>query len=295
LKLGDSTIKSGAYTASVSVTQAEIEAISSGEGNKSFTLEVTDAAGNTGISTTVVITLDKTAPTGSVTASSYYTSTSISVTVSGTDTGGAGMDKMKVYLDSNAASWEDYAAGSYSFANVTEGAHIAHVQFKDAVGNESAVYNSSEFIVDITAPTGSISTGSYTNSRTITVTVSSSDAKGDIAVSGVSQMKVWQDGETEPAWESVAATKSITLAGNDGSKTIKALFKDAAGNEMTTPVTCTTTLDLDEPDAVLNLFKADGITVEPARTNVRGFVARIGASDTQTSPVVSYKLYGDFD
>lgn len=296
LKLGSTVIKSGALTSTVAVTQSEIEAISSGQGAKSFTLEVTDIAGNTGISTAVVVTLDKTAPTGSVTANTYYNTNTVTVTISGSDTGGAVLSDMKVYLDSNTASYESYAAGTYTFTNVAEGAHTAHVQFKDSVGNESTVYNSSQFIVDTTAPTGSISTSQYTNSRTITVNVSASDAKNSLAVSGVSKMKVWEDGQTAPtSWEDYAATKSIALAeGEDGVRTIKALFKDNAGNEMTTPVTCTTTLDLDEPDAVLNLLKTDGNGL-PARVNYRNFKAKISHTAPDTSPIVQYKLSGDFD
>lgn len=296
LKLGDDVIKSGVFTSSVAVTQAEIEAISSGEGNKSFTLEVTDIAGNTGVSTAVVVTLDKTAPTGSVSASTYYTSSSINVTVSGSDTGGAGMGQMKVYLDNNggSASWETYTAGSYAFTSVADGTHIAHVQFKDTVGNVSSVYDSSEFTVDTVAPTGSISVAQYTNSRTITVTVSASDA-----TSGVAQMKVWENGQTEPEWEAYSASKSITLVeGNDGSRTVNAKFKDAAGNVSTSTATASTFLDLDEPNVSINLLKADGNGL-PSRVNIRGFKARIAHTDdantSSASPIVEYKLSGDFD
>jgi len=250
----------------VAVTQAEIEAISSGEGNKSFTLEVTDVAGNTGTSTAVIITLDKTAPTGSVTASSYYTSSSISVTINGSDTGGAGMGQMKVYLDNNNADWESYSASSYSFTNVSDGTHTAHVQFKDTVGNVSSVYDSSDFIVDTVAPTGSISTAEYTNSLSIEISVDASDT-----TSGVSQMKVWENGQTEPEWEAYSATKSITLAsGSDGQRIINAKFKDAAGNVSTFTTSCSTFLDLDVPNVAITLLKSDGNGL-PARVNVHGF------------------------
>lgn len=258
----------------------------------------TDAAGNTGISNEVVITLDRTAPTGSVTASTYYNTSTVTVTVSGSDTGGATLSKMKVYLDNNVpSSWENYTSGSYSFTSVAEGAHIAHVQFRDSVGNESSVYNSSQLIVDTTAPTGTISTSQYTNSRTITVNVSASDAKNSLAVSGVDKMKIWEAGQTEPStWDNYAATKSITLAaGSDGVRTINAKFKDKAGNETATAniVTCTTTLDLDDPDATLNLLKTDGNGL-PAKVNYRDFKARIGHTAPDTAPISQYKLTGDF-
>ena len=261
-------------------------------------IEGVDAAGNIGMSNQVTITFDRTAPTGSVTANTYYNTSTVTVTVSGSDTGGATLSKMKVYLDNNASTdWENYSSGSYTFTSVAEGAHTAYVQFRDSVGNVSSVYNSSELIVDTTAPTGTISTSQYTNSRTITVNVSADDAKNSLAVSGVDKMKIWEAGQTEPSsWDNYAATKSITLAaGSDGIRTINAKFKDAAGNETATAniVTCTTTLDLDDPDATLILLKTDGNGL-PAKVNYRDFKARIGHTAPDTAPISQYKLIGDF-
>lgn len=303
LKLGGTQIKSGTLTVSgttgsgsVSCTAAEIEAISSGQGNKSFTLEVTDIAANTGESTALVITLDKTAPTGSVTADSLYATQSPSVTVAGSDTGGAILSYMKVWLDSNEpSSWEAFSAGSYGFTSVAEGQHTAHVKFKDSVGNESATFDSSSFIVDITAPTASPAVPSFTNTKTITVTLNASDANGSVAVSGLDKMKVWQTGTTEPSsWEDYAATKSVTIVGNDGTYTFSVKVKDAAGNESTTFVSNSVRLDQDEPAPEINLFKADGTTALPARVNVTGFVAHIASSDEEQSEPVTYELSGDF-
>ncbi len=292
LKLGLSVIKSGIFTSSVAVTQSEIEAISSGQGTKSFTLEVTDIAGNTGTSNAVVVTLDKTAPTGSITAGTYYNSPTLSFAISGSDTGGAVLEKMMVYIDNETGTWEDYTSGAYSKAvSLSQGSHTAHVKFKDSVGNESTVYNAS-FTVDTAAPTGSISTVTYTNSRTITVSTASITDN----ISGVGYMKVWEDGQTIPTeWEAYATSKSITLVeGSDGLRTIKAAFKDNAGNTTSANLSCTTTLDLDEPDAVLNLLKTDGNGL-PARVNYRDFKVRISHTAPDTSPIAQYKLSGDFD
>ncbi len=304
LKLGTSVIKSGTFTSSVSVTASEIEAISSGQGAKSFTLEVTDIAGNTGTSTAQVITLDKTAPTGSITASQYYAATNVGVTLAGSDTGGATLAKMKLWLDSatEPSSWSNFAAGTYTFTSVTEGQHTAHMKLQDSVGNTSGTINSSSFIVDTTAPTGSLSTNAFTNTRSITVTVTYSDAKNSLVTSGVAQMKVWEDGTTEPSWETVAASKSITLSTGDGTKTINLKLKDNAGNVTSTVVaTCSTILDTDKPDAVLSLYKTDGSTALPAHVNTRGFTAVLAytegeadRTDNNPTDIVAYQLTGDF-
>lgn len=296
------SLKNGLTTTSCTITAAElIEAIDNDSIESiqiPIIVQAQDAAGNEGESNEVIITLDRTAPTGSITASTYYNTSTVTVTVNGSDTGGAEMGQMKVYLDNNTStSWISYQAGIYTFTGVAEGAHTAHVQFRDSVGNESSIYNSSELIVDTTAPTGTISTSQYTNSRTITINVSASDAKNSLAVSGVDKMKIWEAGQTEPStWDNYAATKSITLAaGSDGIRTINAKFKDAAGNETATAniVTCTTTLDLDDPDATLILLKTDGNGL-PAKVNYRDFKARIGHTAPDTAPISQYKLTGDF-
>ena len=299
LKLGDSVVKQGSFVdgATEAVTEAELVAISAGEGSKSLTLYVTDIAGNTGNSSAVTVTVDLTAPTGTVTAESYYNSTSFSLVIAGSDTGGAAMSKMKVWLDlGEPSTWEDYAAGSYALTGIAEGQHTAHVKFMDSVGNASNAFDSSSFIVDTTAPTGSLSCASYTNTRSITVNVSASDGKSGIVTSGVVQMKIWESGTTEPEWETFAATKSLTLTTGDGNKIINAKFKDAAGNATSSvTATCSIVLDTDEPDVTLVLTKTDGTTVLPAHVNVRGFEARIGfTNETQDSPIVAYQLTGDF-
>lgn len=297
LKLvGYTTIKSGTFTNSISVTQSEIEAIFPGEGEKKFYLEVTDIAGNTGTSNKCFITIDKTAPTGSISVSSqYYNTSTVPVAVTASDTGGAGLSKIKLWLLTEPPTWQDYSQNINPFQNVAEGQHVIHMKLMDAAGNISETYNSNSFIVDLTAPTGTITTQSnYTNTRNITVTASASDVKSGIVTSGLGQMKIWENGTTEPEWESYVDTKSLTLTAGDGSKTIKAKFRDNAGN-VSTETTYNIILDTDEPDVTLVLTKTDGTTILPSTVSARGFNARIGfTNETQSSAIAQYKLTGDF-
>ena len=82
------------------------------------------------------------------------------------------------------------------------------------------------YIQDTVAPTGSIvinSGNNYTNSRTVTLTLSANDA-----TSGVSQMRFYETAWS--AWVTYANTYTYTLtSANDGAKTISAQFKDNAG------------------------------------------------------------------
>lgn len=298
IKLGDDIIKSGTYDGNdITITEAEMVGISAGEGTKSFTAEVTDIAGNIGISTVQTVTVDLTAPTGTITADAIYGTQSVDVTIAGSDTGGATLSWMKVWLDAGMPSeWSAFSSGEYTFNNVAEGAHVAHLALMDSVGNIMTTVDSAEFVVDVSAPTGTITGPLYTGTPSITVSLSSvTDAKGQIAVSGLSQMKVWETGTTEPTnYEAFATSKSLTLTAVDGPYTVTAKVKDAAGNEATF-VTSTINLDQDEPQGTISLFKADGTTPIPAHVNVRGFVAHIAPNDTTAATPTKYRIYGDFD
>lgn len=297
IKLGDTVIKTGTYDGNdITITEAEMTAISAGQGVKSFTAEVTDVAGNTGISGTQTVTVDLTAPTGSVTANELYNTQTVTVTVTGSDTGGATLTEMKVWIDDNEpANFEAFAAGTYTISNVAEGAHTAHLELKDSVGNVSAPFNSSEFIVDVTVPTGTITGPTYTNTASITLTITASDGDTSILRSGVDKMKVWETGTTEPSeWENFAASKSLTLTATDGAYTVSMKLKDEAGNESAAIVSGTINLDQDEPQGTIALFKTDDITVLPARVNTTGFYAHIAPTDATAPTPVSYRIYGDF-
>lgn len=88
--------------------------------------------------------------------------------------------------------------------------------------------------LDTTAPSGgSISVISLTNVKTITATLTATDA---------TQMFLSGDIEGGGTWETFATSKSIVLSGSDGTKTIKVKFRDAVGNE-TAEYTATTVLD----------------------------------------------------
>lgn len=88
--------------------------------------------------------------------------------------------------------------------------------------------------LDTTAPSnGSIGIISLTNTRTITATLSATDA---------TQMYLSGDIDGGGSWETYVASKSITLTSGDGVKTVKVKFRDAVGNE-TEEFTATTTLD----------------------------------------------------
>lgn len=100
-------------------------------------------------------------------------------------------------------------------------------------------------ITDTTAPTGSIYLNSIgdasTNNPLVTLHISASDD-----YSGVSQMCV-SDSTTCSAWETYATSKSWTLTGGDGVKTLYVWFKDNGGYANSSPYSGTIILDTTAP------------------------------------------------
>lgn len=88
--------------------------------------------------------------------------------------------------------------------------------------------------LDTTAPTGLLvkinNDDIYTTSTSVTLAVTIDDEQ----TTGY-QMKIWGidgvDDEESASWESYAASKSITLTGGDGLKTVYVKVRDAVGNE----------------------------------------------------------------
>jgi hypothetical protein len=81
---------------------------------------------------------------------------------------------------------------------------------------------------DSTAPTGSVTINAgaaYATSTASTLTLSATDA-----VAGLDAMRFSNDGTTWSAWETYATTKAWTLSTGDGTKTVRAQFRDLNGN-----------------------------------------------------------------
>lgn len=101
---------------------------------------------------------------------------------------------------------------------------------------------------DTTPPTGSVTINSgvaATNSTAVTLTLSATDNSGT-----VTQMQFSNDGGTYSSLEAYATTKTWTLSIGDGTKTVYAKFRDAAGN-WSAPVSDAITLDTIPPQVTI--------------------------------------------
>jgi hypothetical protein len=171
---------------------------------------------------------ETTPPTGSITingGSQYTTSTDVTLTLTCSDTNGCA----EMQFSNDNTNWsnpEAYATSKPWTLSWGDGTKTVYVKFQDNPGNWSTVY-SDTIILDTTAPTCSttINSGaSYTNSTSVTLTLSCTDANG------CAQMKFSNDDTN--VWsspEAYATTKAWTLSSGDGTKVLHVSFKDNPG------------------------------------------------------------------
>ena len=96
----------------------------------------------------------------------------------------------------------------------------------------------------------------YTNSHSVTLTISSSDSG-----SGLDQMIISEDADfTDATWEDYDTSKSFTLSSGDEEKTIYAWFKDQAGNESTAPASDSIILDTVAPTGSISIDFGSGFS-----------------------------------
>jgi len=123
---------------------------------------------------------------------------------------------------------------------------------------------------DSTPPTGTVTINSgatYTNTSTVTLTLSATDNSGTVSL-----MKFSNDGTSYSSPEPYNTTKTWTLTSGDGTKTVYAKFADPSGN-WSSPATDTIILDTAPPtDSVI-------INAGAAVTNTRTVTLTLSATD----------------
>ncbi|TET11109.1 T9SS type A sorting domain-containing protein, partial [Candidatus Aerophobetes bacterium] len=142
-----------------------------------------------------------------------------------------------------------------------DASYSVSVMATDGAGNSAS--SSISLTLDNTTPSGSISINNdatYTNSRTVTLTLSATNA---------TQMQFSNDASSWSDWEDYSTTKSWTLSSGDGTKTVYVKFKDTAGN-ISEAFSDDIILDSTPPTA--------SITSPSADTSVRGQVVIRGTA-----------------
>ncbi len=226
-------------------------------------------------------------PTAAVTYPTSGSSVSGTVTLTASATDDLGVAGVQFAVDGANVGSED-TAPPYSYAwnstLVAAGSHTVKATSRDSTGHTTASSTITFTVVDITAPAVSITypTSGATVAGTISFTATATDATG---VSGV-QFKL--DGSNLGS-EDTASPYSLSwnsLSVSNGSHTITATARDAAGNSATaTVITFTVNNDVTAP--------AVTITVPTEGATVSGGAVTITATATDAVGVVGLRIMID--
>ena len=238
--------------------------LTTGDGTKTVYVKYIDNATNESITYNDTITIDTTAPTGTISinaGSTYATSTSTTLALSATDTT-SGIYQMMVCNNSSFTSctWETYSTSKNWTLTPGDGSKTVYVKFKDNAGLISTVANDT-ISLDTTIPTGTVSINvgaASTTTTSVTLTLSATDTTSDVY-----QMMVCNNSSfTSCTWEAYSTSKNWSLTPGDGSKTVYVKFKDNAGLISTvandtisfaTPVIATTPITIAETPKETNV------------------------------------------
>lgn len=260
--------------------------LGSGSGTKTVYVWFKDSYGNVSAANSDSIIVDTTKPTNG-TVSVAGTGGGATVSWTGFTDSGAGISSYTLVQASGTTAPTASCTGTATWTGsetskvltgLTNGStYTWRVCATDAAGNISTGSTASVTVApEYVAPTGTISLNSgatYTNSKTVTATLSATDDSGVTyaCLSNTSSCSTWFTMTTSKSW---------TLSGT-GAKTVYAWFKDTYGN-ISTATTDAITVDTTKP--------TDG-TVTTTGSN--GALAVSWAAATDTYGIASYKLvYG---
>jgi multicopper oxidase len=204
-----------------------------GDGLKTITVRFKDSAGNVSPLVSASITLNTTAPTGTIVindGAAFTNKQTAKLALTGTDVG-APVAQMQFSKDGiNYFAFEPFATTRTVTLTPGDGLKTIFVRFKDSAGNISAPV-SDTITLDMTAPTGTMTAPAQVAAATATVTLSATDTG-----SGVTQMQFSKNGSSFFALEPFATTRTVSLSPGDNTLTVR--FRDAAGN-FSAPITKT--------------------------------------------------------
>jgi len=236
-------------------------------GSHTLTAVARDAAGNTATATTFTVTVnnDTTVPTVAMSAPASGVTVFGTVAVSATAADNVGVAGVQFKLDGANLGAEDTASPysvNWNTTTAATGSHTLTAVARDAAGNTTTATTVTVTVNnnDITAPTVSMTApanGATVSGTTVTVSATASD---NIGVAGVQfQLDGVNLGAEDTASPYTLTWNSTTVA--NGSHTLTAVARDAAGNT-TTATTFTVTVNNDTTAPTVSLTApANGVTV----------------------------------
>jgi hypothetical protein len=220
------------WTAWEPVTATKPHTLTAPDGYNTVRVQYRDAAGNSSPVFSDYIRLDTTPPTGTIVINNNRSATNnpiAALALTWSDGAGTGAVRMRFSNDGASwSAWEPLAAAKQHTLAGPDGHKTVRVQYRDAVGNYSAVFT--DFIrLDTVAPTGTIIINAGALS-TITQSVVLDLTWADEAGAGVSRMRFSDNGSTWTVWEPAASPRNHTLPAGLGYHTVRVQYTDGAGN-----------------------------------------------------------------
>lgn len=253
------------------------------------------------------ITLDRAAPTGitvSIDGGAAYTNNaaaSVGLTLTAQDAL-SGVKEVRLSPDDETFNeapipFDTSLPFTLTEANgsaATQGTHSVHVQVCDTVGNCSAALNapSDDIIFDTLPPAGmtiTLANGSATTTTTLVALAASGPTGSGAVAVRFGEVDNLSNASYQPLSPPPATSTAFTflLSPGDGSKTVYAEFKDAAGNTTSTPAQIATvsdqvTLDTQPPGAA-SVIIASGAAYTNALTVSLSLLSDATATQAQIS------------
>ena len=238
--------------------------LSAGDGAKTISVEYKDAASNVSVGTiSDTITLDTTIPLiDNVSAPAISDRASITISYAASDAL-SGIKKVTLWAKKGAnGTWaattktSTAASGSLVYTADEDDTYFFGIVAEDNAGNVSAAPSgsgSASTVVNTAPPTGTITINGgadYTNSKSVTLTLSSTTA---VQMRFRNALGEWSE------WGSYATSKPWTLDSDDGEKTVYVEFKNATDKVNVASISADIILDTVDPTI-------DGLT-SPIATN----------------------------
>jgi chitodextrinase len=237
---------------------------------------------------------DTTPPTVSLTQPAPIVSGTVNLAATASDD--VGVAGVKFLLDGNTTIGAEDTTSPYGVAwnttTVADGTHTVAAQARDAANNV-ATSTAATVTVDNGAPTGTVAINggeAATNTRSVALNLNATDA-----MTSVTQMRFSNNGTSFSAAEAYAPTKAWTLSSGQGTKTVYAQFRDAAGN-WSAAISDTIVFDTAAPTisgrTVSNITggsaQINWTTSEPATSRVEyGLTTSYGSSTTLDPTLVT--------
>jgi len=277
--------RNGVLAGSSSSASATFSWSTTASANGSYTIQAKayDAAGNSGTSTAISVTVqndvivqnDATAPTVQITSPTAGSTVSGTVSVSVSASDNVGVTKVEWYRDGLLVGSSSSAPATFSWntSATVNGSHSLLAKAYDAAGNAafsaSVTVTVQNLVLDTTAPTVQITSPSYGTTVTgvVSVNVASSDSVG------ITKVEWYLDGAMAGSSTSASASFSWdTTHSANGSHTLLAKAYDAAGNvgvsasitvtvQNATPDTSAPTVRITSPATGAKVSKSVGISV----------------------------------